>query len=102
MTEFESVVEEYGQLHEPICELNSEYGADDGCTCAMTAIVAAHQLAIDKAVAETLNNVAVEVHKWRSVLPVSEAQLAENAAYSRLTQHIDYRLESPNNLKGGK
>lgn len=37
--EIKKIYEEYGQIHEDTCELNSEYGSDDGCTCAVKSMI---------------------------------------------------------------
>lgn len=36
--DIENITDEYGQLHEENCELNSEGGSFDGCTCAMKSL----------------------------------------------------------------
>lgn len=36
--EIEKITDEYGQLHETDCDLNSEDGSFDGCTCAMKSL----------------------------------------------------------------
>jgi len=36
----EEITDEYGALHEPDCDLNSENGSYDGCDCAMKGMIA--------------------------------------------------------------
>jgi len=63
--QLDSIAAEYGQLHEAQCDLNSEDGSDDGCTCAMSGLVsevfAAHQATTDQRVADVLTRFADKV-----------------------------------------
>lgn len=58
------ISDEYGQLHEEQCDLNSEDGSDDGCTCAMSGLVsevlAAHQATTDQRVAEVVQEARID------------------------------------------